>query len=573
MNKVYADYHGPRCTRVIDGELGHWKFAGCAKKSKVKDRTVNYNGDLILQNGLNDIAAMCYPMVGMQSQNDPHYIEYQILLAKTAHIDGFFVEWGFKEHRSNKELFNIMEIAEKYSFEVGINWCDAWHFYDWIEEFYPINSRQDKVDLFKKSLQYLLENVFNQKTGVTFNGHPLIFMFGGGPTVDEFKDILSENYRIPNGLSNPWFFTRAPINGDIDENSNKINYELTHTEWLDIMQGVFGWMPTRVRKGEKTKYDKWDRYATVEDTVDYLDTLITKQNELENSFEIKISSVAPGMDNRACASWDKHDLSHIHREHGKTYEEMWKYNVVHKDEIDIVYIVSWNDYTEKHQIEPTIIDGYRELITTEKYASQFKGIDNNNKGIGLPIQLFHLRKQVDFLSKVGLDMNGFEYILDEIGMMISQEGYLNARLKMEGLIPLLEDMQKQLKCNNIQLKCPNEDIQTTTDEKGLYIRIEDNIAEQLRNNYYRGYLVFKYFDDDKNTFRIYGDTNRNKEYQDYSVIAEVKKDGSNRWKKAKVQIYKENIVFSHRLNNGYDILFDNNVMVKNIEFDFCTYKS
>ncbi|GKX29774.1 hypothetical protein SH1V18_22540 [Vallitalea longa] len=566
--KVYADYHGPRCTRIVDGELGHWKFSGTAKKSKVKNRTVNYNGDLILENGLNDVAAMSYPITGIQSQNDPHYIEYQILLAKAAHIDGFFVEWGFKEHRSNKELLGIMEIAKKYDFEIGINWCDAWHFYDWIEEFHTINDRQDKVNLFKESLQYLLDNVFSKKTGVTFNGHPIIFMFGGGPTVEEFKNILSEEYKIPQGLKDPWFFTRAPINGQVTE--NKVNYELTHTKWLDIMQGVFGWMPTRVRKGEGTKYDNWDRYAVVEDTVDYLDTLNLGQDKYEDSFKIKISSAAPGMDNRACASWDKHDLSHIPRDNGRTYEEMWKYNAVNKSDIDIVYIVSWNDYTERHQIEPTIIDGYRELLTTEKYAADFKGINQNTDGMGLPFKLFDLRKKVDLLNKVGLETICYESILDEIGIMVSKGSYVEAKLEIEGIISLLDNVLQQITIDYLEVNLPNENIISYSDEGGLYLKFKEGIAKRLRDNYYRGYISFEYFDNDNDSFLIKGTTNKEKS-DNYSIIADIKKNGTNMWEKGKVQIFKENIIFNHRLNGDYDILFDNNVKVKNITFHFSIY--
>lgn len=51
-----------------------------------------------MANGQHNIAAYEYPLVGMQSQYDPDNIEYQVLSAKTAGIDGFFVEWGYIDH-------------------------------------------------------------------------------------------------------------------------------------------------------------------------------------------------------------------------------------------------------------------------------------------------------------------------------------------------------------------------------------------------------------------------------------------------------------------------------------------
>ena len=77
--KVYADYHGPRCTREHDEKLGQWKYYGIAQKSKVQNREVNYNADCIKENGLFDLATRSYPLLGMQSQRDEDYIEFQIL--------------------------------------------------------------------------------------------------------------------------------------------------------------------------------------------------------------------------------------------------------------------------------------------------------------------------------------------------------------------------------------------------------------------------------------------------------------------------------------------------------------
>ena len=77
--KVYADYHGPRCTREHDGCVAQWKYWGTAQKSKAQNRSANHNADCIEKDGLNDLAALSYPLVGMQSQRDDDYIEYQII--------------------------------------------------------------------------------------------------------------------------------------------------------------------------------------------------------------------------------------------------------------------------------------------------------------------------------------------------------------------------------------------------------------------------------------------------------------------------------------------------------------
>ena len=65
----------------------------------------------------------------------------------------------------------------------------------------------------------------------------------------------------------------------------------------------------------------------------------------------------------------------------------------------MMFIASWSDYTEGHEIEPTIENGDRELRTTLKYAAEFKGEQADERGLTLPLMLFHLRKETRFLEK------------------------------------------------------------------------------------------------------------------------------------------------------------------------------
>ena len=37
-------------------------------------------------------------------------------------------------------LREMQKVAAKYDFEIGVNWCDGWLYYDWITKLYPENS-------------------------------------------------------------------------------------------------------------------------------------------------------------------------------------------------------------------------------------------------------------------------------------------------------------------------------------------------------------------------------------------------------------------------------------------------
>lgn len=426
QKKVYADYHGPRYTREHDGNVGNWGFVGEAKNSGAANKKVINNPDVIGEDGRRKLAAAAYPLVGMQSQMDPDYHEYQILLAKMANIDGFFVEWGFPGHGSDRQLEIMMETADKYGFELGINWCDAWHMKDWITLVKPeVVTREEKVAEAVNSLSEILEKLYASNCGALFEGHPLVYLFGGGFDKAEVRKIVEEAVIPGQFLTDvPWYFRRASVSGSVNS-SDQVNYSYAGTDWHTVVDGPYGWVPERVRSAQAAGFKDFDVYGTREDAVSYLQML--KRTFINNpDIPLRNSVVSPGMDNRPCAGWgDK--FKYMDRDEGQLYRDMWEFNVLNRDYLDVVYIASWNDYTEGHQIEPTVEDGYRELFTTQDFAYQFKGKGSQDKtGFSLPLRLFELRKEAEKLEAMGGDAAALNEQLDQAGRDISEGRYEEA---------------------------------------------------------------------------------------------------------------------------------------------------
>ena len=447
--KVYADYHGPRYKREHDGNVGNWGYSGEAKNTNTENKKVVKNADLFLENGQRDLAAEAYPLVDMQSQMDEDYQEYQILLAKMANIDGFFIEWGFPGHGTDQQLDTMMEVAEKYNFEIGINWCDAWHMKDWITQIKPdVVTREEKVEEAVNSLSTILDKLYASPVGALYDGHPLIYLFGGGFEKEEWKKISAE-VQIPSQFleKKPWYFRRASVSGKVNE-EGKVDYTYTGANWHEAVDGPFGWVPERVRNAVEDGVSGFDVYGTKEDCLSYLELL--KQTFItDKEIPLRNSVVSPGMDNRSCAGWgDKY--KYIDRESGELYKALWEYNVQNRDYLDVVYIASWNDYTEGHQIEPTVEDGYRELLTTQEYAYQFKGEGNiDNSGIELPAKLFELRKKAEYLASVGFESQEVQKKLDEVGLKISQTKYTEASALLEEAKAVLGQFEQQMEVENL----------------------------------------------------------------------------------------------------------------------------
>ena len=131
----------------------------------------------------------------------------------------------------------------------------------------------------------------------------------------------------------------------------------------------------------------------------------------------------PGMDNRGCAGWGRGHFYYIPRNNGETYQSMWKFCMAEKDSLDMMFIASWSDYTEGHEIEPTIENGDRELRTTLKYAAEFKDEQADERGLTLPLMLFRLRKEARFLEKTKMDVSACQRSLDKAALLISQGRY------------------------------------------------------------------------------------------------------------------------------------------------------
>ncbi|XP_076326509.1 uncharacterized protein LOC143233764 isoform X2 [Tachypleus tridentatus] len=209
---IFADLTTNRFTRSLDGTLGMWSYHGIAKESKASQTRFIFNGDLIdedlFHQGISfhpDIATTSIPYLGLTSDSDVDYLLYQILQAKTAGIDGFMVEWGFKAHPSDRTLKRILHVLERYrtwvhGFKIGINWCDHWL------TMHLRNSSLEEVLLsFKTNLQYLIDSVYSPffDFTLTYSGRPVIFLFGGGLTVDLFKDLQMQPLKLPGYLNRP----------------------------------------------------------------------------------------------------------------------------------------------------------------------------------------------------------------------------------------------------------------------------------------------------------------------------------------------------------------------------------
>ena len=347
---------------------------------------------------------------------------------------------------------------------------------------------------------------------------------------------------------------RAPINGTVGEDG-KVNYYLEENGWPEVMDGMFGWIPTRVREGlADDGFKSWDRYAVLQDSRDYLDALYKAFGE--KGCRVRIGSVNPEMDNRACASWNKHDLSHIPRERGKTYEGMWESLVDNSSQVDVAYIVSWNDYTESHQVEPTLQEGYRELLTTRKYGARWKGLAEESSAgwetevLSLPLHLFQVRKQVEFYRKTGFQTEPYDKALDDIAGCLSNGRYGEAKLNLLGVEELISSLGDMLRSWEVELTQENGGLSLNADQLTICC---GKTLEEMERYYFRACLSFEYLDDDEESFQI---------LHGRQELCDGKKDGSGLYKQVRIRLFKESL---HGIVQERELTILGNMEIRNVK--------
>lgn len=555
--KVYADYHGVRYTREHDAKLGRWEMYADTRNSSTGRKSLCYNADLIDSLGRHDIASTAYPLAGMQSNLDEDFLEYQILQAKTALIDGFFIEWGFFPHENDVLLKAMQKVAAKYDFEVGVNWCDGWLYYDWITKVYPeINSRSAKTDYMVGCYQYLIDSVFNVATAPIVNGHPVFYHFGPGASTEEFSRVKS-SVTLPQGMKEPVGLRRWADWGYLEDGKYVPVRESDDMNlWVESGEIPTPWIPARVRPMD-ADHLQWDHYAEPEDLIAFMEPFRDSVWMSDRaSYIVKSAFVMPGMDNRGCAGWGRGHFYLIPRNEGRTYRDMWDFCMDSADSLDMVFIASWSDYTEGHEIEPTEENGYRELCTTLEYASKFKGLGNaDDSGIDLPLRLFDARKSCSFLGACGADVSNLQSHLDAVAHNIASARYGRAVKALKKCESSLSTMRDRIDTTSFEYVDCGRSVALSADELAV-----------LEDNFFNCRLEFEYLDEGQEFLFV----RSSKSAKDGSeVLGKLRADGSGVWKEARMEMSKS------RFNLAADkplLNFGGDVRVRNVRVVFDVYK-
>lgn len=310
--RIYVHYMPWFQTKDFSGEWGmHWTMANC-------------NPDQVDADGKRQIASHFYPLIGPYDSSDPEVLDYHALLMKYAGIEGVLVDWyGSRSGAESTEaLFDAMERA---GLKLAIVYEDR-------NNLDGASSQDQKIKWGQDDMVYLYENFFKKPNYITIDGRPLLMCFGP-------IDICTETYR------------NAP------------------TMWSEIFS------PLVVRKmppcflalygSSKNANDERNQNAAGEFTWVNVDNAAFLDN-LKKHFDYYMASAYPGFrDYYREGGWGDSYSSVDYRDGQEFLDQL---AVAEAKQVPMLQLVTWNDFGEGTQIEPTQEDGFKYLEMVQQFA-------------------------------------------------------------------------------------------------------------------------------------------------------------------------------------------------------------
>jgi len=369
--------------------LEHWSY---------KLHGTPHDAQNVLPDGKRDISSVFYPLIGPYDSNDPDVIEYHVLSAKAAGINGFVIDWYLPESITDISMRELSRIAAKYRFEFAACYEEKAAFPGYRN---PV-TRADAVKLAVDDFSYILDQYGSKESYLKIGGKPAVFMFVGygefcgQSAVFNYMELAEVREKVKN---QDWILFRQ---------------NLDPVFWKSA-RGSFEWV------GDDA-YHEW-----------FINT--AREMKSKQKLDWTVLGVSPGFDSSGVSSWG-HDHKIIPREDGKYYTRQWERAV--QANPDMVQIITWNDFQEGSVIEPTFEFGNQYLDLTEQMVERYNGRKSDVTDNSLPFKIFQLRKRS--AQRLGSASDEFK----EMAVKIDRAASWVADGKTPQAVELLDDLAEAL---------------------------------------------------------------------------------------------------------------------------------
>ncbi len=355
---VYAHFLTWFKTREFSGRWEMWK-------SDYNDAI--YDPDVVLENGHHDIAATSYPLTDVYDSSDPAVIEYQFLLMKLAGIDGIIVDWDGRRINPYRHecLMTIAPYLEKFNLKLILcfeEWCGYW----------PkgtFSNRDAEIKAAADEIGWMMDN---------FVDKPFYGTVGGRKPVLVFRKIADQWFKPQEWASLVPLIT--------DRGGAVIFDEDAFSNFTPVSDGKFFWVGG---------FQQGSDNSTLEYCISGYKRFFSKNDgRARTSPPYIFGSATPAFNDIPVWGWGAGP--HIAPDYkGRRFKTTWELSA--ENNADLVQLVTWNDWNEGTQIEPSDTYGYKYLELNKKYAAKYKGgLDKvPDETLRIPLKLFKLRKAAE----------------------------------------------------------------------------------------------------------------------------------------------------------------------------------
>ncbi len=340
-----------------------WRQWSWDEKPHQRDPEKQYPG------GRRDIAGIHYPLIGPYDSTSEDVLEYHVLLAKAAGIDGFTVNWyGFKDARrrpryEDRSLRKLMGVAERLDFKVCIQVEDKSMF----PPFQRNLTRRQSLRLAQRTIRKIFSS---------YGQSPAYLKIGGRPVLTHFGWASPSSYDSLTGSFTPreW---------------RKILRAALPPEPFFIANHHWHWEQTIFETGFLKIADSL--YPWVADSAKLRRDFYTQAKKAKNQKKISLLSgeVCPGFDNYG--TWGRGaGRVVIPRQDGEVYARTWQ--ECRQQGVRLIQIITWNNFAEGTTIEPTRDYGYHYLEMTAEATARPRGRKPDYASLRIPEKIYGLRQ-------------------------------------------------------------------------------------------------------------------------------------------------------------------------------------
>ena len=358
---VVAHYFNWFKTPEVGGSWRNWEWRGNGPQ---------HNPDLVLTNGRRDIASVYYPLIGPYDSSRPEVVEYHMLTAMAAKIDGFFIDWYGIPSEEEKGFGPLLDMAARFGFKMCVCFEDKAMF----GYHYSAQTRAEAVQNAISNLNYVIGTHGRHAAYLRIDGVPVVINFSWSEPADSVQPKAD-------GFSAAEY---AKILSEVRKNHKVYFVHDYHRHirepYWDVSDNVYPWLDVN---GEA------------------LDRFYSEAAQRRRSGQIRFvtSLVYPGFDNTGVWGWG--DGPYItSREGGDFYSRLWE--KAFTNDVRFVQIATWNDFGEGATLEPALDYGYQYLEMTERYAARLKGLPSDGgAGLRVPLAIYRERACLAKTPSVG----------------------------------------------------------------------------------------------------------------------------------------------------------------------------